>query len=132
MSHYGHTGPRSLTEDDNIIGTTTNDPADSTYTIPVVQCDFADGPRSVVKNTGGTNTLKYVLTGYYDAAELSSSVIQASQTVAPGVVHVVQISTRFHHVKWEIDANADGNQTGFKVNLLGLSLTGRGAKFTKV
>ena len=132
MSHYGAVGPRAIGGDENVTGTTTNDPAANTFTAKVVQLDYASGPFSVVKNTGGSNTIKYVLTGYHDPDELSATVIQSSQTVAPGAVHVVQITTRYHHVKWEIDANVDGNQSTFMVNLLGLSLTGKGVNMTQV
>ncbi len=132
MSYYGMIGPAILTPDVNISGTTTNLPVDNTYTVVVATCAFDSGPYACIKNTGGANALKYVLTGYFDSGESMSEVIQVSTPVALGATDFVQVLKRYHHIKWEIDANLDGSQTTFEVSLMGLSLNGRPASYVKV
>ncbi len=132
MSHYGSIGPAIVSPDDNQAGTTVNDPAENTYTAGTGMLAFDAGPYLCIKNTGGANALKYVLTGYYDRQESMSEAIQASTPVAFGATDFVQITKRYHHVKWEIDSNVDGNHTTFQISIMGLSLNGRQINYKKV
>jgi hypothetical protein len=128
MSHYAVTGPRLNHVDPLKAGTTTNTYAGNTVIVDkchMLDYSVAGKPSVSIRNTHASNVIKYIITGYYDDAELMPFVIQAETTLA-GVTSVSHtVDSRVKKVKVELASNLADNHATFTSVFNGMSLTGR-------